>query len=328
MRISKSIHEGSRVLNKVTRETFVVRTSDGETLIAESEGEEIKSVKITEENAICYRLLYTAPAQITPAGYKLQDGILQCEGDPIVQGELRFTQILTGIKGALILISEDKSGEKSIYSYQPDRDRFSLRTSIGKAEAKVIYNDKDAAILSIVEAETVDETNQAGEVVGKKRVLKQGYLLRLTAIGMEKSTAPENIEATEVVTGFSGDGQAAYLYAKVVFADEAPLTVPSWYLMGTTEHLSEETIKVSEGEFFFASATVDASVKVTENGFRIGAIDVPYKGAYEKLIDTPFYVDHIHEGDTKTYVFTDETCCKVKKIAVKTTTDRGKIVTD
>lgn len=133
------------VFNKVNGEGYLItKVEDGEAIaerIIENPNEDSKTictdetdtVKITENNAICFRLVNDPNIPDIPTGYTINnDGILKKDGkDATEQGELKLISILgDGFPGKLLLSAlpknkeEQDKGRVDLFWYYVERDRF------------------------------------------------------------------------------------------------------------------------------------------------------------------------------------------------------------
>lgn len=133
------------VLNKVNGYGYLITEVEGNEAIAERiipdpDDEDSKTictdktdtVKITENNAICFRLVNDPNIPDIPTGYTIDDGVLKKDGkDATEQGEIKLISILSDCFPGKLLLSalpknpeEQDKGHVDLFWYYVERDRF------------------------------------------------------------------------------------------------------------------------------------------------------------------------------------------------------------
>lgn len=154
---SNKILENVTVLNKVDNQRYkIIKVVDGVGTAAlinpEDESlDETKTVTITPDNAIAYRLINNPNLPEVPLGYSVKGGILMRDLEQVTQqGEIVIDKIITAVPGKLLLAvvpREPKDGYIDLFSYIPEEDKFKklIRRSIPMPE--VIGTDKEYVFL-------------------------------------------------------------------------------------------------------------------------------------------------------------------------------------
>lgn len=154
---SNKILENVTVLNKVDNQRYkIIKAVDGVGTAAlinpEDESlDETKTVTITPDNAIAYRLINNPNLPEVPLGYSVKGGILMRDLEQVTQqGEIAIDKIITAVPGKLLLAvvpREPKDGYIDLFSYIPEEDKFKklIRRSIPMPE--VIGTDKEYVFL-------------------------------------------------------------------------------------------------------------------------------------------------------------------------------------
>lgn len=154
---SNKILENVTVLNKVDNQRYkIIKVIDGVGTAAlinpEDESlDETKTVTITSDNAIAYRLINNPNLPEVPSGYSVEGGILMRDNGQVTQqGEIVIDKIITAVPGKLLLAvvpREPKDGYVDLFSYVPEEDKFKklIRRSIPMPE--VIGTDKEYVFL-------------------------------------------------------------------------------------------------------------------------------------------------------------------------------------
>lgn len=121
----------TKIMNKLDGEKYIINERSGDVAVAQIIEKEdpivlgIKNVRITKDNAICFRVLKDADPEI-PEGYYLDNGYLKKDGNLVTeQGRLKFDRILySSWPGLLLLSVKEKGGIFGIYSYHIGKDLF------------------------------------------------------------------------------------------------------------------------------------------------------------------------------------------------------------
>lgn len=154
---SNKILENVTVLNKVDNQKYkIIKVIDGIGTAAlinpEDESlDETKTVTVTPDNAIAYRLINNPNLPEVPLGYSVEDGVLMRDNGQVTQqGEIVIDKIITAVPGKLLLAvvpRESKDGYIDLFSYVPEEDKFKklIRHSIPMPE--VIETDKEYVFL-------------------------------------------------------------------------------------------------------------------------------------------------------------------------------------
>lgn len=154
---SNKILENVTVLNKVDNQRYkIIKVVDGVGTAAlinpEDESlDETKTVTITPDNAIAYRLINNPNLPEVPSGYSVKGGILMRDLEQVTQqGEIVIDKIIAVVPGKLLLAvvpRESKDGYIDLFSYIPEEDKFKklIRRSIPMPE--VIGTDKEYVFL-------------------------------------------------------------------------------------------------------------------------------------------------------------------------------------
>lgn len=132
MRIQRARH-GQEVFNKVDGAYYrIVQTGTGlSAMKIDQETKEIipeTEVELTEENAICFRLVNDPNPEPIPQEYSVENGKLCVDGSVVTEhGEIRVKRIIGVMPGVLVLAVEPrngKEGEMDLFIYSPGKDRF------------------------------------------------------------------------------------------------------------------------------------------------------------------------------------------------------------
>lgn len=154
---SNKILENVTVLNKVDNQKYkIIKVIDGIGTAAlinpEDESlDETKTVTVTPDNAIAYRLINNPNLPEVPLGYSIEDGVLMRDNGQVTQqGEIVIDKIITAVPGKFLLAvvpREPKDGYIDLFSYVPEEDKFKklIRHSIPMPE--VIGIDKEYVFL-------------------------------------------------------------------------------------------------------------------------------------------------------------------------------------
>lgn len=337
MHISNSIYNDSIIVNKVTGQRYKVVGNTGDQITAidvNATGEEKpESISIFEKNAICYRVEYFAPPQTVPTGFKLDEkGVLYMDNlvkvVTVNQGELRFSRIITGINGSLVLLDT----KSRIFTYNVDRDKFERVECLDSSEdvektIKVLYNTGEECYISITQKKKIEENLEDG-TVNEKIVLANGFIGCLTSSGEWTTSVNSDVEVTEL---YAAKGDSSLLFAKCIAEGEKKYDTPKWMVIETTYDGSVKKLDlVTEtfGETFYCSTSYNqGQLLATENEFILGATgeNIPLSDAALRL-EGLYLVDRINDRNVTTFVFADEKCNDVKEIKVTRTKDRGFIV--
>lgn len=156
------------IFNKVNGKEYLITKEDWQGVIAEAlipdanetQTDPDDTVRITEANCICFRVIKDAPTT-DPVGFSIYvDGILCKDGLPATeQGELRFSNILCTLPGVIYLTSERMDGNVDLYAYRPYIDRFIRLISDIPSPQPVKINDEEYAF---VYSKTHTETTEDG----------------------------------------------------------------------------------------------------------------------------------------------------------------------
>lgn len=154
---SNKILENVTVLNKVDNQRYkIIKVVDGVGTAAlinpEDESlDETKTVTVTPDNAIAYRLINNPNLPEVPLGYSVEGGVLMRDNGQVTQqGEIVIDKIIAVVPGKLLLAvvpREPKDGYIDLFSYIPEEDKFKklIRRSIPMPE--VIGTDKEYVFL-------------------------------------------------------------------------------------------------------------------------------------------------------------------------------------
>ena len=168
------------IFNKVNGKDYLITKADWQSAIAEAVIPDMNeartdpedTVQITEENAICFRVIKDAPST-EPVGYSVNgDGILLWDGIPATeQGELRFDSILCTLPGVLFLTSQEKDGNVDLYAYRTDIDRFKrLAEDIPFPQAVKVNDAEYAFVYSKTHTEKTEDGDEV-QILDKAGVL-------------------------------------------------------------------------------------------------------------------------------------------------------------
>lgn len=160
------------VLNKVDNKLYKIMSVDNgigiACLLEDGEIKESVSVKISEANAIAYRLIDNPNIPEIPVGYTVNNGILLKDGVPATeQGSLVINKIITCVPGKLLLAVLPREGMADyddyvdMFSYKPSEDRFKklIPVSIPMPEIVDVYDKYVVLKTSRTHVETEKDEN-------------------------------------------------------------------------------------------------------------------------------------------------------------------------
>lgn len=163
MRITElAVKPATRVFDKVSGKTYEVvkvegkgenKTAYASEVITDEDGterlDETKPcMRIDASNDICFRHISTPEPSEILEGYSVERGILVKDDKAVTkQGKIVVEEIITAIPGYLILaVKCDKNGYVDIYSYDPERDRFTALVYTTLKPQLVMKGEADAVL--------------------------------------------------------------------------------------------------------------------------------------------------------------------------------------
>ena len=320
---------GQIILDKVSGQKYVVTgvyENGLEAIPTNEEGSEAeneKSIRVTEENAIVYRLLKDPNPKDAPDvnGYSLRNGaIIAPDGESIPLGDINAVDILGSVRGKLILlVTEDDM--RGVRIYDVNKDRFGETVTIFNTP-KTLYADEDIVILSsndLVQTEEKDEENEeTGEVTvvndfTKTRILyitsrrisfsDNPFLLKDNVLILDGKTKTIIVGTQDVLT----DGSIVDTYNTAVIRHNFGMEmIPGAdYVKGAVSR---------DGSIVLIAAN---GVYVKDTGIFI-KVDTSalMEGNYIYLVDTV-----VNDTTTTFYLTNDKR--QVKKLVTRQTSDRG-----
>ncbi len=158
------------IYNKVNGKEYLITKEDGQSVIAEAlipdtnenRTDPEDTVRITEANCICFRVIQDAPPTDPVGFYVNSEGTLYKDGTPVTeQGELKFESILCTLPGVLFLISQRKDGNVDLYAYRVGIDRFTNIISDIPSPRAIKVNDTEYAfVYSLTHTEVKEDGNE------------------------------------------------------------------------------------------------------------------------------------------------------------------------
>lgn len=122
---TKIFTKGSKVMDKVTGNIFLVTDEGKASQIIDNE---VSEVSIDLKDPVFYKVLEKAFVKDIPEGYDVVDGCLVKDGNPVTeQGQVVINTILEAVPGRLLLSVKplrDLGGNVDIFTYTPSEDRF------------------------------------------------------------------------------------------------------------------------------------------------------------------------------------------------------------
>lgn len=122
---NKLFTKGSKVMDKVTGNVFLVTDEGKASQIIDNE---VSEVSVDLKDPVFYKVLEKASVKDVPEGYDVVDGLLVKDGNPVTeQGQIVINTILSVVPGRLILSVKplrDLGDNVDIFTYTPSEDRF------------------------------------------------------------------------------------------------------------------------------------------------------------------------------------------------------------
>lgn len=335
-----AVKNNVRVLNKLTGQENVILVGGEEgakvasAFPVDEQGEIIdgsEPVVVTEQNAICFRLIEDPNPKEVPTGYTVVDGVLTKDGQQVEQGEIVVDKIIATQPGLLILAVKPREGEGfDLFSYMPEKDSFRklIRTTI--SGETTIIPDKDGNILIVyadVEEKTLDGNADKPRTV---KILNSSgiiYVKEGRVVGARIDGSVPSLNASEYI---EVQGRSMVLIpndAAIDYDEDADMDV----LVDLDErryiafYLEDGTVRFEETHGTIESATF------TPLGGKL------YKGQGKALVNaclikTPkldqitgkYIIDVTVDGDETRYTFADEKY-NTQTLIRRDTRDRGPV---
>lgn len=286
------------------------------------------AVTITEDNAICYRIVRDPYPKEIPSsdGYYVSDGQLMKDGNKVThQGEIYVEKILGEVElGFAILVRGKKEGEHQLMLYKLN-DEFKNLTSFesdGLPQTTVL---KDGYAFSYHKTERVSATENELEKVR----LNEAAIILLTKEGVHETvvlpgipTIGAGVNNTLFVNcaeiDDNGDPKDSETVC-MVDIDNGCVSLPLHKVVAAREFFVN--IYGSIGGYVVKSNNLILVVSHSGNLlYRISD-----KEAIEELYEHDFLVDAKEERGKVTFVFSDLNY-QLKRCTIKKTADRGDIV--
>ena len=122
---TKIFTKGSKVMDKVTGNVFLVTDEGKGNQIIDTE---VSEISVDLKDPVFYKVLEMASVKDVPEGYDVVNGCLVKDGNPVTeQGQVVINTILAPVPGRLILSVKplrDLGGNVDIVTYTPSEDRF------------------------------------------------------------------------------------------------------------------------------------------------------------------------------------------------------------
>lgn len=317
------------IRNKLDGEKYIITERSGDTAIAQIIEKEdpivlgIKNVRITEDNAICFRVLKDADPEI-PEGFYLDNGYLKKDGKLVTeQGSLKFDRILySSWPGLLLLSVKEKEGIFGIYSYHLGKDLFTaLGLTPSNPQLAELENGEIVLYYSRTEKRKIDDEEKEFLISSGVIFLKNG-IVKYDSFNQKFKCLLENPIVCKDTIFFnstkSADDTSELVDNKMVWAVNEHDCVPI-----NMECLKRVTYDyVSKGYLLYDGKELIHRILKYEDHCHNFQIPVP-DGLDEKycyLVDITTTYEHM-----LITLASDE--YEIVKLSVKDTSDRGKIVT-
>ena len=334
------IFAGAKVYNKVNRKYYLVVSEDGTAVRLERDenGKDIQipeeTVQITESNGLAYRFIKdTRPAE-NPTGYTVDNGVLLKNGNPVSeQGQLTVNRILAAFPDQLLLITE-LNGNTALTRYFPKRDKYQkAKDFVGNPHVIHDVADTDQVLLVRPAKNKARFTEGNGSVA--KDISEGTSLMYVNATGIKEQgteyyidqvlcvwpytcfcLATQDIEPEEDI-----DGE---MQPVLVDTDPFLVVIDQYGNTETIRGIGKEANIVYTPEFGgYTIVGKDRVVLYSVEDEIVKVIPTTDTSVFagKTLIDITI------DGATTRYAFANTEATEIKTLVVKTTADRGDIVT-
>ena len=331
MRLAMAKKVNIEITNKVNNAVYVV-TEVGDDYVKASKKvdentlDEQDTVTVNDSNALCFRFLRDPNPETVPEGYSVKDGILYKDGSKVTeQGDLKVLEILAEVKGYLILLVKSSAGT-FLNTYRPSRDRFEKSYEVKAEKLKAYKSGEDVYIVASAYEDVIDD--ETGEVIGQKYngKLYAYHTIDRSWIRMDLNIPVDNIQFIDSYLVFefvyTSDENGILRKTERTYVPVLGSVLPA-ELEEFFGFVLGDGIKAYYSKYMCALNLIGKdAIVVDADSCSFRTLRADFSGMEDRtcLIDISF------ENNSTVYSFANDKY-ELYKVTVKSTSDRGDIVT-